>query len=90
MVKTEKAKIERNQKIKDLRDKIKGLKAEDGATELMAIKKRNEAKAKEIKEKISKGEFEKETKKSIFDREIVQYVVVLLRIKLNMWVKVAL
>lgn len=70
--KTEKAKRERNQKIKELRDKIKSLKKEDGAEELRAIKKRNEAQEKKIKEQIEKGEFEKEAKKSIFDREDVK------------------
>src|SRR6266540_2628308 len=70
--KTEKAKRERNQKIKELRDKIKRLKAEDGAEELRAIKKRNEQTEKKIKDKIQKGEFEKEIKKSIFDLEDVK------------------
>lgn len=70
--KTEKAKRERNQKIKALRDKIKELKAGDGAEELNAIKKRNEAQTKKLKDKIEKGEFEKETKKSIFDREDIK------------------
>lgn len=70
--KSEKAKRERNQKIKALRAKIKDLKVQDGAEELRAIKKRNEAQEKKIKEKIEKGEFEKETKKSIFDREDVK------------------
>jgi hypothetical protein len=70
--KTEKAKRERNQKIKALRDKIKELKATDGADELLAIKKRNEELTKKIKEKIAKGVFEKEAKKSIFDREDVK------------------
>lgn len=80
--KTERAKIERNQKIKELRDKIKSFKQEeseankfskeevdDDAKKLIAIKKRNQKREQEIKEKISKGQFEKETKKSIFDRE---------------------
>lgn len=70
--KNEKAKRERNQKIKELREKIKDLKKEDGAEELRAIKKRNEEQQKKIKEKIDKGQFGKETKKSIFDREDVK------------------
>lgn len=70
--KTEKAKRERNQKIKDLRDKIKSLKKEDGAEQLRAIKKRNEEQAKKIRDKIAKGDFENESKTSIFDREDVK------------------
>lgn len=70
--KSEKAQRERNAKVKVLRDKIKGLKKEDGAEELMAIKKRNEAQIRKIQEKIQKGEFEKESKRSIFDREDVK------------------
>lgn len=70
--KSERAKVERNQKIKELRAKIKELKATDGADELLAIKKRNEQLTKKIKDKIANGQFEKETKKSIFDREDVK------------------
>lgn len=70
--KSERAKRERNQKIKELRDKIKELKAGDGADQLRAIKKRNEEQAKKIRDKIEKGDFEKEVKKSIFDREDVK------------------
>lgn len=70
--KTERAKRERNVKIKELRDKIKSWEAGDGADQLRAIKKRNEVQAQKIKEKIAKGEFEKENKTSIFDREDVK------------------
>lgn len=42
---------------------------DDDSKKLAAIKKRNQKREQEIKDKISKGQFEKETKKSIFDRE---------------------
>ena len=45
---------------------------DEDAKKLMAIKKRNEIRAQEIKNKISKGQFEKEVKTSIFDREDVK------------------
>lgn len=87
--KSEKAKRERNQKIKALRDKIKDLRKQkaaedkeaesfykeeidDEAKKLIAIKKRNEKRAQEIKDKIAKGDFAKEEKKSIFDREDIK------------------
>lgn len=70
--KSEKAKRERNQKIKELRDKIKDARKAEGSQDLISIKERNEKQAKKIREKIAKGQFEKEVKKSIFDREDVK------------------
>jgi hypothetical protein len=45
---------------------------DDDAKSLIAIKKRNNRRAQEIKDKIAKGDFEKETRTSIFDREDVK------------------
>lgn len=45
---------------------------DEDAKSLISIKKRNARRAQEIKDKIAKGEFEKETRKSIFDREDVK------------------
>lgn len=83
--KAEKAKVERNQKIKDLKDKIRDFRREEvesnrfigeeldsDAKKLIAIKKRNQKREQEIKAKIAAGEFGKETKTSIFDREDVK------------------
>ena len=42
------------------------------AKKLIAIKKRNDRAAQELKDKISIGEFEKEEKQSIFDREDIK------------------
>lgn len=84
--KEESAKVERNQKIKEIRDKIKDFRKEeaeadkfskeeidDDAKKLIAIKKRNQKSEQEIKDKIAKGQFDKEPAKiSIFDREDVK------------------
>ena len=83
--KEERAKRQRNQKIKDLKDKIKDFRKEEresnkfnkeeldsDAKKLIAIKKRNDRAAQELKDKISRGEFEKEEKQSIFDREDIK------------------
>lgn len=45
---------------------------DDDAKKLIAIKKRNQKREQEIKAKITAGQFEKETKKSIFDREDIK------------------
>lgn len=44
----------------------------EDAKKLIAIKKRNQKREQEIKAKIAAGQFEKEVKKSIFDREDVK------------------
>lgn len=71
--KTERAKIERNQKITDLRNRIKELKKEmignatiDGEPvnkKLKSIKTRLEKQIQELEEKLSKGDYSKEEKK---------------------------
>ncbi len=78
--KTNNAEIERNQKIKDLRDKIKSIKSEeseskkfynedvsDDAKKLISIKRINLKKAQDIREKLNKGEFEKEPKSNFLE-----------------------
>lgn len=74
--KAEKAKRERNQKIKDLQDKIKELRkgepVDPDVAKLRSIKTRNEKRIQELKDKIARGDFEKEKKVSIFDREDVK------------------
>lgn len=63
--KAEKAKVERNQKIKDLQQKIKEFQKEhpDELKKLSAIRKRNETETEKIKERIKNGDFE--TKKPV-------------------------
>jgi len=78
--KNEKQKVKRNQQITELQKKIKDFqKAERDAlkepkeevdadvAKLAAIKKRNEKQTEEIKERIAKGEFEKEKKKPFLE-----------------------
>jgi hypothetical protein len=45
---------------------------DDDAKKLIAIRKRNQKTEQSIKEKIAKGQFERESKKSIFDREDIK------------------
>jgi hypothetical protein len=65
MPKNEKLKIERNQRIVELRNQSKELKKELGVLDLAklnALKEKNERKIQELDEKIKNGDFEKEPK----------------------------
>jgi len=74
--KTEKEKVQRNQKIADLQKQLKELKKEvgyDDLTNLKSIKEKNEKRANEINEKIKNKDFsDKEKPLSIFDDKYLQ------------------
>jgi hypothetical protein len=61
--KSERAKVERNRRVKELQDKIK----EHDVTKLSQIKKRNEAQLKELQGKLAKGDFTKKKTTSAID-----------------------
>ncbi len=67
--KQEKAKIEKNQRLTQLRNQLKDLKKESGyydLSKLQSLKESNDKKIKELDEKIKNGEFEKELKAPSF------------------------
>lgn len=69
MPSTEKAKIEQNQRLTELRNELRDLKKETGYYDLAKInslKEKNLEKIKELDEKIEKGDFEKEIKAPSF------------------------
>jgi hypothetical protein len=83
--KNEKKKVERNQQIKELQQKIKEFKKEqaDAAkppkeekdadlTKLQALKKRNETEADKIRERIKTGDFEKEPRVPFLENKELQ------------------
>lgn len=74
--KTEKQKVERNQKIKDLQEQLEKLKKDTGyndLSKLKSIKSRNEADTKKINERIQNKDFDNTPKpKSIFDDKELQ------------------
>jgi hypothetical protein len=61
--KSERAKVERNRRVKELQEKIK----EHDVTKLSQIKKRNEAQLEKIKEQLRTGDFEKKKTVSAID-----------------------
>ena len=67
--KQEKAKIEKNQRLTQLRNQLKDLKRESGyydLSKLQSLKESNDKKIKELDEKIKNGEFDKELKSPSF------------------------